>query len=317
VGGEYHGCHVWPADVFKPAPATRRRFDHQHAHAFRDSHAGATYLRRVSNGGDVGQRVAARGEQVGVFAGFARDSVVDHAADDRPVARAGHGRIVCIDPHVSRSQRDDPVRSDTRVLTRRSIPRSRDRHHTALERADDGARGTVASKEATPTMQPPDLTSAPLGLFSTTFPHEHEAVDDPVRVSQVFGTRSAAAPPVDRSGRIPRLTLAELGVVLREERVALVLTRGDCRYCAAYLDGLAALRAGGGLAWLPVYEVAADAPGTLAITRAYPWTAEINALPWTVLFYHGLRVDGFSTSRASALLARIERLYSTNIFRVD
>jgi hypothetical protein len=102
-----------------------------------------------------------------------------------------------------------------------------------------------------------------------------------------------------------RLTERALGALLAAPRAALVLTRSACPPCGAYQAELAALRARGELAGLAVGILVLDRPGAARFKRANPWIRDLRALPYTVLYRRGERVDGFAASRGAYLLERV------------
>jgi hypothetical protein len=84
-----------------------------------------------------------------------------------------------------------------------------------------------------------------------------------------------------------------------------VLTRSACPSCGAYQAELAALRARGELAGLTFGTLVLDRPGAARFKRANPWVRNLRALPYTVLYRRGERVDGFAASRGEYLLERV------------
>ncbi len=109
--------------------------------------------------------------------------------------------------------------------------------------------------------------------------------------------------PAGAAGLEP-VTERSLGALLAAPRAALVLTRSTCPPCGAYQAELAALLARGDLAGLAVGTLVLDRPGAARFKRQNPWLGGLRALPYTVLYRRGQRVDAFAASRGAYLLER-------------
>ncbi len=110
------------------------------------------------------------------------------------------------------------------------------------------------------------------------------------------------------AGGLATLDDANLPEVLAGAWGALVLTKSGCGACTAYQAELEALLGRGELARVALGKLVLDRPGTAGFKRANPWLVEeVRALPYTVLYRNGERVDGFAASKATYLLERLVR----------
>jgi peroxiredoxin (alkyl hydroperoxide reductase subunit C) len=125
-------------------------------------------------------------------------------------------------------------------------------------------------------------------------------------------TLTVATVPPARDA-IQEVTDADIPDVLRQERVALVLTRRDCGYCATYLTEIEAFLRSGELEGIAVYKVVLDAPGARMFKRHNPWLADVDALPYTVLYHRGERVEMFAASKGRYFVERFVRLFGARI----
>jgi hypothetical protein len=112
---------------------------------------------------------------------------------------------------------------------------------------------------------------------------------------------------------IREVTDADMTDVLRQERVALVLTRRDCDYCATYLAEIEAFLRTGELIGVAVHTIVLDAPGARRFKRDNPWLLDAASLPYTVLYARGKRVEMFAASKGRSFVERHERLFGTPV----
>jgi thioredoxin-like negative regulator of GroEL len=100
-------------------------------------------------------------------------------------------------------------------------------------------------------------------------------------------------------------------VVAGAERAVLILTKTGCGHCAAYQAEIEALLKQGQLGGIAVGKMVLDRRGVIRdFKRENPWLAGLNALPYTVLYAEGRRVDGFAASKGGYLLERIEDVFA-------
>ena len=89
---------------------------------------------------------------------------------------------------------------------------------------------------------------------------------------------------------------------LRHDLCALILARSTCNRCISYLGDVRQLLDRGALGDTEVGVMMLDLPGVSQFRRQNPWLMNAELLPYTVLYRHGHRVDGFSASRGHFLL---------------
>jgi hypothetical protein len=96
-----------------------------------------------------------------------------------------------------------------------------------------------------------------------------------------------------------------LDVVMHARYGILVLTKTTCGACASYQSEIERSLALGDLEGASVAKLVLDRPGGHRFKRDNPWLADVNFLPYTVLYRDGQQVDAFAASKASYLLERL------------
>jgi hypothetical protein len=89
----------------------------------------------------------------------------------------------------------------------------------------------------------------------------------------------------------------------------LMLGKSDCEACRAWTEELDAFLEGD-RAWRHVRfgKLLLDVPGLVSFKRANPWLAEVDALPFHVIYVGGEPVKRFAGGGAERLVTRLERL---------
>lgn len=89
----------------------------------------------------------------------------------------------------------------------------------------------------------------------------------------------------------------------------LMLGKSDCEACAQWTDELRAHLAGDDR-WRDVRfgKLLLDKPGLVSFKRAHPWLAEVDTLPFNVIYVNGEPVKRFAGGGVDRLTARLERL---------
>lgn len=109
--------------------------------------------------------------------------------------------------------------------------------------------------------------------------------------------------------RLESLDGATWSGLVESPAAVLVLGKSDCAACAAWSEELEGLL--GDAARFPNVrfgKIFLDQPGLASFKRANPWIAELDVLPYNVLYRAGERVGEFAGSGIGRLEARIERL---------
>lgn len=88
----------------------------------------------------------------------------------------------------------------------------------------------------------------------------------------------------------------------------LMIGKSDCEACSAWSEELRALLASDER-WAHVRfgKLLLDKPGLVAFKRANPWLAEVDQLPFNVIYVNGELVKRFAGSGAERLVSRLER----------
>jgi hypothetical protein len=89
----------------------------------------------------------------------------------------------------------------------------------------------------------------------------------------------------------------------------LVLGKTDCEHCAAYTEELRGHLASGDHAPdVRVGKMLLDRGGLASFKRANPWLAEVDVLPYTLIYRRGEKVGEFAGGGVGRLRARLDRL---------
>jgi hypothetical protein len=89
----------------------------------------------------------------------------------------------------------------------------------------------------------------------------------------------------------------------------LMLGKSDCEHCAEYTDELHAfLAADTTYPDVRFGKILLDRGGLVAFKRANPWLADLDALPYTVVYRGGHKVAGFAGGGIGRLVSRLERV---------
>lgn len=88
----------------------------------------------------------------------------------------------------------------------------------------------------------------------------------------------------------------------------LMIGKSDCPACASWTEELRVLLAGDER-WLHVRfgKLLLDKPGLVSFKRANPWLAELDELPFNVIYVNGEIVKRFAGSGVERLVSRLER----------
>jgi len=89
----------------------------------------------------------------------------------------------------------------------------------------------------------------------------------------------------------------------------LMLGKSDCAACAQWTDELCQLLASDDR-WRNVRfgKLLLDQPGLVSFKRANPWLAEVDVLPFNVIYVNGEPVKRFPGGGADRLTTRLEQL---------
>ncbi len=90
----------------------------------------------------------------------------------------------------------------------------------------------------------------------------------------------------------------------------LVLGKSDCENCASWAEELERFVAAGNWAQVRFGKLLLDRPGLIDFKRANPWIAELDVLPFNVIYVNGERSRSFAGGGAERLARRLERLLS-------
>lgn len=93
-----------------------------------------------------------------------------------------------------------------------------------------------------------------------------------------------------------------IGSFLEHDLCVLILARSTCNRCITYLGDVRRLVDRGSLGDTAVGVMMLDQPGVSQFRRQNPWLVNAEVLPYTVLYRHGQRIDGFSANRGHLLL---------------
>lgn len=89
----------------------------------------------------------------------------------------------------------------------------------------------------------------------------------------------------------------------------LMLAKTDCGSCAAWTEELNAFLASGeapeGVRFGKLYL---DKPGLIEFKKGNPWIAELDVLPFNVIYVAGERMKSFAGSGVDRLLSRLRRV---------
>ena len=89
----------------------------------------------------------------------------------------------------------------------------------------------------------------------------------------------------------------------------LVLGKSDCEACAAWSAELSAfLERDDRFGHVRFGKLLLDKPGLVAFKRANPWLAEVDVLPFNVIYVGGQPAKRFAGAGTERLVARLERL---------
>lgn len=89
----------------------------------------------------------------------------------------------------------------------------------------------------------------------------------------------------------------------------LMLGKSDCEACRAWTAELSEWL-GGDEAFRDVRfgKLLLDTPGLISFKRANPWIAEVDTLPFNLIYVGGERVKQFAGSGVERLVSRLERV---------
>lgn len=88
----------------------------------------------------------------------------------------------------------------------------------------------------------------------------------------------------------------------------LMLGKSDCEACRAWTEELSAwLDADESFRHVRFGKLLLDTPGLVSFKRANPWIAEVEVLPFNLIYVDGERVKQFAGSGVERLVSRLER----------
>jgi len=91
----------------------------------------------------------------------------------------------------------------------------------------------------------------------------------------------------------------------------LVLGKTDCDHCAAYTEELHGfLATDAAPAEVRFGKIVLDRGGLASFKRANPWLADVDVLPYTLIYRDGLKVAEFAGGGIERLRSRLRRLRS-------
>ena len=111
---------------------------------------------------------------------------------------------------------------------------------------------------------------------------------------------------MDHTHEILRVTDETLAELLTAECAILILAKTGCAACAGYEAELLGAGCAGRLGGVVVRKLVLDAPGAVEFKRSNPWLADVDFLPYTVLYVRGEPAEDFATSRSPYLLERLD-----------
>jgi hypothetical protein len=89
----------------------------------------------------------------------------------------------------------------------------------------------------------------------------------------------------------------------------LMLGKSDCEHCAEYTEELHGYLAGASApAEVRFGKMLLDRGGLASFKRANPWLADVDVLPYTLIYRGGQKVGEFAGSGVGRLQSRLERL---------
>jgi hypothetical protein len=89
----------------------------------------------------------------------------------------------------------------------------------------------------------------------------------------------------------------------------LVLGKSDCEHCASYTEELRTFLAGDATYGdVRFGKILLDRGGLVSFKRANPWIAELDVLPYTVIYRQGEKVAEFAGGGIGRLVARLTRV---------
>jgi hypothetical protein len=93
----------------------------------------------------------------------------------------------------------------------------------------------------------------------------------------------------------------------------LMIGKSDCEACAAWTGELRAMLAADER-WRDVRfgKLLLDKPGLVSFKRANPWLAEVDQLPFNVIYVNGEPVKRFAGSGVERLVSRLERVLAAS-----
>jgi len=89
----------------------------------------------------------------------------------------------------------------------------------------------------------------------------------------------------------------------------LMLGKSDCEHCASYTEELQTFLAGDATYGdVRFGKILLDRGGLVAFKRANPWIAELDVLPYTLIYRQGEKVAEFAGGGVGRLVARLARV---------
>lgn len=113
--------------------------------------------------------------------------------------------------------------------------------------------------------------------------------------------------------RFEKVDAASWQAFVAAPRAVLVLGKSDCAACAAWSTELETFLATDAR-WPEVRfgKLLLDQGGLVHFKRANPWLADVDVLPFTVIWQHGERAKSFAGGGIDRLVSRLEALDDPN-----
>ena len=89
----------------------------------------------------------------------------------------------------------------------------------------------------------------------------------------------------------------------------LMLGKSDCEHCASYMEELHTFLAGDTTYGdVRFGKILLDRGGLASFKRANPWLADVDVLPYTLIYHRGEKVAEFAGGGIGRLAARLQRV---------
>ena len=110
------------------------------------------------------------------------------------------------------------------------------------------------------------------------------------------------------SDRLEAIDGASWEAFLAAPWAVLMLGKSDCEHCHEYTEELHAYLGGEAPAEVRFGKMLLDRGGLATFKRANPWLAEVDVLPYTLIYRGGEKVAEFAGGGVGRLQSRLDRL---------